>query len=316
MIPTWPSTLTPHSRRCRSPFFTDSVGRRCVFACGLAMLVLVAAVEPGVAQTLPQPGSPDPATPRVLPIHDSVWLEELTWLEIRDLMAQGYETVLIATGGVEQNGPYLALGKHNIILRATMNAVARELGNALVAPVVPFVPEGDIDPPSGHMRYPGTVSVTQATFRALLTDIARSMKTHGFRHVILLGDSGGNQAGMADVAQALGEEWAGSGTDITFVPEYYDNPKWNAWIAEQGVHEELEGLHDDVRHSSIMALVDTAYVRAGPRMEEGLFHINGVELAPVERTLALARRLVAYQAQVTAEAIRTRLAAENPLDYE
>jgi len=260
------------------------------------------------AQALPQPGSPDPETPRALPIHDSVWLEELTWLEIRDLMRAGHRTVLVPTGGVEQNGPYLALGKHNIILRATMDAVARKLGDALVAPVIPFVPEGEIDPPSGHMRYPGTVSVSQETFRALLTDVARSMKAHGFELVVLLGDSGGNQAGMEAVAAALSEAWAGSGTDIVFVPEYYDNERWNAWIAEQGVHEELEGLHDDVRHSSIMMLVDPTYVRAVPRMDAGLFHINGVELAPVERTVALARRLVDYQAEVTVDAIRSRLA--------
>lgn len=273
------------------------------FALGLSLVLVL----PLGGQTLPEPGSPDPETPRVLPIHDSVWLEELTWLEVRDLVRAGHRTVLIPTGGVEQNGPYLALGKHNIILRATMDALARELGDALVAPVVPFVPEGDIEPPSGHMRYPGTVSVTQETFRALLTDIARSMKAHGFRHVILLGDSGGNRDGMAAVAEALSREWAGSGTDIVYVPEYYDNPRWNAWLADQGVHETLEGLHDDVRHSALMMLVDPDHVRADARMAAGLFRINGVELAPVERTLALARRLVAYQARVTAEAIRKRV---------
>jgi creatinine amidohydrolase len=224
-------------------------------------------------------------------------------------MKAGKTTVLIATGGIEQNGPYLAGGKHNIILRATMDALARELGNTLVAPVVAFVPEGDIDPPSGHMRYPGTVGVTPATFRALVTDVARGMKAHGFEHIVLLGEHGSTQQEMAAVAAVLGEEWKGSGTDIVFIPEYYDNPRWNAWIAEQGISEELEGLHDDVRHSSLMMLVDTAYVRTGPRMQAGLFHINGVELAPVERTLDLARRLVAYQAKVTADAIRGVLRA-------
>lgn len=273
----------------------------------VAVGMTFAAPRAAAAQALPQPGSPDPETPRLLPIHDSVWLEELTWLEVRDLLRGGHRTVLVATGGIEQNGPYLALGKHSIILRATMEALARELGNALVAPIISFVPEGDMEPPSSHMRYPGTVSVTQETFRALLTDIARSMKAHGFEHVILLGDSGGNQEGMAAVAAALSEEWKGSGTDIIHVPEYYDNPRWNAWIADQGIHEELEGLHDDVRHSSLMMLVDTAYVRTGPRIQAGLFHINGVELAPVERTLDLASRLAAYQAEVTAAAIRSRL---------
>jgi len=272
-------------------------------------ICLVALVSTSVsAQTLPAPGSPDPETPRLLPIHDSVWLEELTWLEVRDLMREGRNTVLVSAGGVEQNGPYLVLGKHNIILRATMDAVARELGDALVAPVVPFVPEGDVAPPTGHMRYPGTVSVTQETFRALITDIARSMKAHGFRHVILMGDSGGNQVGMSAVADALSAEWAGSGTDILFIPEYYDNARWNSWIADQGVNEELEGLHDDIRHSSIMMLMDPEYVRAEERQAAGLFHINGVELGPVEKTQALARSLVAYQAHVTVEAIRKRLA--------
>jgi creatinine amidohydrolase/Fe(II)-dependent formamide hydrolase-like protein len=274
----------------------------------VALCLLAGAAAALGAQALPEPGSPDPETPRLLPIHDSVWLEELTWLEVRDLMRTGRTTVLIATGGVEQNGPNLVLGKHNIILSATMDAIARELGDALVAPVVPFVPEGDIDPPSGHMRYPGTVSVTQETFRALLTDIARSMKTHGFSHVVFLGDSGGNQSGMAAVADSLSREWIGSGTDVVFVPEYYDNDRWNAWIADQGVKEELEGLHDDIRHSSIMMLVNPEYVRADERMASGTFHINGVDLAPVEKTQSLARRLVAYQARVTVEAIRRRLA--------
>lgn len=283
---------------------------RAAVAVAVALSLAASLPAGSAAQALPQPGSPDPETPRALPIHDSVWLEELTWLEVRDLMRAGHRTVLVPTGGVEQNGPYLALGKHNIILRATMDAVARKLGDALVAPVVAFVPEGDIEPPAGHMRYPGTVSVTQETFRALLTDVARSMKAHGFEHVILLGDSGGNQAGMEAVASALSAEWEGSGTDITFVPEYYDNERWNAWIAEQGVRETLEGLHDDVRHSSIMMLVDPAYVRADSRMAAGLFRINGVELGPVERTVALARRLVEYQAQVTVDAIRERLARQ------
>jgi creatinine amidohydrolase/Fe(II)-dependent formamide hydrolase-like protein len=232
-----------------------------------------------------------------------VFIEELTWMEVRDALRGGSTIGVIATGGVEQNGPYLATGKHNVILRATTEAIARKLGNALVAPIVPFVPEGEIDPPSGHMRYPGTISVREETFRALLTDMARSLKAHGFEHVILLGDSGGNQEGMKAVAEALGEEWVGSGCTIHFIPEYYDNPRWASWLREQGVEEVDEGLHDDVRHSSIMALVDSTTVRAAQRRERGLFQINGVSLDPLEETLRLARGLVDYQARVTVEAI-------------
>ena len=258
-----------------------------------------------------QASSPDPDAVRPIDAFDTVFLEEMTWMEVRDAMRSGKTTVIIATGGVEQNGPYLVTGKHNVILRATTEAIARELGNALVAPIVPFVPEGEIDPPGGHMRYPGTISVRESTFEALLTDIARSLKAHGFGEVILLGDSGGNQAGMAAVAGALAEAWQGSGTGIHFIPEYYDNPRWIAWLEERGVVEEIEGLHDDVRHAAIMALVDPTLIRTEERRRAGLFRINGVELDPLDETLALARELVAYQANVTVEAIRAAMKGED-----
>ena len=228
-------------------------------------------------------------------------------MEVRDALGAGKTTALIVTGGIEQNGPYLAMGKHSIILEATAEAIARKLGNALVAPIVSFVPEGDFDPPSGHMMYPGTISVRQETFRALLTDMALSLKTHGFTDIVLMGDSGGNQDGMEAVAEALSREWEGSGTRIHFIPEYYDNPRWKTWLEDRGVVEVDEGLHDDVRHSAIMMLVDPSTVRAEQRRAAGLFRINGVELDPMEETLALARGLVDYQAEVTVEAIRSAL---------
>lgn len=148
----------------------------------------------------PNPMTPDPNMARPIDAADSVFLEDLTWLEIRDALRAGKNTVIIATGGIEQNGPYLVANKHNIILRATTEAIARKLGNALVAPIVAFVPEGDISPPTGHMKYPSTISLKEDTFRRLLTDVASSLQVHGFRHIILIGDSGGNQQGMKTVA--------------------------------------------------------------------------------------------------------------------
>ncbi len=144
------------------------------------------------------------AMPRPIDAVDSVWLEELTWLEVRDAMRAGKTTIIVPTGGMEQNGTYLATGKHNYVNRAMCEAIARKLGNALCAPNVVFVPEGSIDPPSGHMHYPGSISTGEATFQALLTDIANSLRVTGFEHIILLGDSGGNQRGMKEVASTLG----------------------------------------------------------------------------------------------------------------
>jgi creatinine amidohydrolase/Fe(II)-dependent formamide hydrolase-like protein len=255
-----------------------------------------------------QAASPDPDTPRPIDAFDSVWIEELTWMEVRDALQEGMTTAVIPTGGVEQNGPYLATAKHSIILEATAEAIARKLGNALVAPIVSFVPEGEFDPPTGHLRYPGTISVREETFEALLTDIARSLRVQGFRHIVLIGDSGGNQAGMEAVAASLTMDWAGTGTTIHFIPEYYDNPRWKAWLERRGAVEVDQGIHDDLRHSAIMMLVDPRTVRMEERKKAGLFSINGISLDPVEETLALARDLVDYQAEVTAEAIREALA--------
>src|SRR5580704_8078517 len=156
--------------------------------------------------------TPDPNAPRPIEALDSVWIEELTWMEVRDALRAGKTTVIIPTGGVEQNGPYLATGKHNYILRATAEAIARKLGNALVAPIVAFVPEGNIDPPTSHMKYPGTISLTEETYERLLTDICACFRTHGFENIVLIGDSGGNQKGMKAVAAKLNAKWAGGKT--------------------------------------------------------------------------------------------------------
>jgi len=256
---------------------------------------------PAVSQT-ERPADLD--EPRPIETMNTVFIEEMTWMEVRDAIADGKTTAIIATGGIEQNGPYLATGKHNIILRATTDRIARMLGDALVAPIVPFVPEGNHDPQTGHMRYPGTISLTPETFKTMLREIALSLKMHGFTSVILIGDSGGNQTPMRELADELNSEWSDSPTRVHFIPDYYDNPRWAAWIAEQGIQEVPEGLHDDLRHSSIMLLVDPQAVRVEQRIRRGLFSINGVDLSDVETISRIANGLVEYQSEITVDAIR------------
>ncbi|MDB6168177.1 MAG: hypothetical protein JWM88_1041 [Verrucomicrobia bacterium] len=232
---------------------------------------------------------------------DTVFIEEMTWMEVRDALRSGTKTVVIGSGGVEANGPYLATGKHNYVLRATTEAIARKLGHTLVAPIIPFVPEGKIDPPSGMMNYSGSISVTEETFQRLVTDIAASMKTHGFEHIILIADSGGNVDGMKAVAKALSARWGGKPT-IHYIAEYYDYPGVRKWIESQGIHETAEGIHDEYSIASVMMLVDPMYVRMPQRVAAGKFSINGVSLAPLDTTLAMARRIVDYRATVTVDA--------------
>ncbi|HYA66634.1 MAG TPA: creatininase family protein, partial [Burkholderiaceae bacterium] len=123
----------------------------------------------------------------------SVFLEDFTWTELREAIRQGTTTAIVPIGGTEQSGPALALGKHNARVRLLSERIARELGDTVVAPVLAYVPEGSIAPPTSHMRFAGTLSIPTPVFDATLEAIARSLRTHGFRNIVLLGDHGGYQ---------------------------------------------------------------------------------------------------------------------------
>jgi creatinine amidohydrolase/Fe(II)-dependent formamide hydrolase-like protein len=251
---------------------------------------------------------PAPPIRRPIDALDTVFVEEMTWMEVRDALKAGKTTIIVPTGGVEQNGPYLATGKHNYILRGTTEAIARELGKALVAPVVPFVPEGNIDPPTGHMKYPGTISLTEETYERLLTDICASFRTHGFEDVVLLGDSGGNQKGMKAVAARLNSKWTGGKTRVHFIPEYYDYPGVEKWLERQGIKQVDEGLHDDFAITAQLMAVDSATVRMKQRIAAGKFRINGIDLVPAEKTIVWGKKIIAFRAETTVQAIRKAVA--------
>jgi creatinine amidohydrolase/Fe(II)-dependent formamide hydrolase-like protein len=245
---------------------------------------------------------------RPIDAYDSVWIEELTWIEVRDAIAAGSTTAIIATGGIEQNGHYLATGKHNYVLQGACEGIARKLGNALCAPIIKLVPEGTIDPPSGHMRFPGTISLREGTFRAVLEDVASSLKAHGFEHIVFIGDSGGNQAGMEAVANLLNERW---GTNAAhFIPEFYRYADVFEFMkTELGIEEPLnDGTHDDFVITSIMLANDPTTVRWQQRVDRGLATINGLSIEDREKTAGIGRRLLQYRVDTTVEAIRKAVA--------
>ncbi|MBM42478.1 MAG: hypothetical protein CL483_11205 [Acidobacteria bacterium] len=252
-------------------------------------------------------------TPNPLPAPDTVWIEEMTWMDVRDALADGKTTAIVPTGGIEPNGPWLVTGKHNYVLKANCDAIARRLGDALCAPVIKLVPEGQIEPQTGHMRSPGTLSVRQDTFEAMLTDVARSLKTHGFRNIVFIGDSGGNQQGQRAVAERLNAEW-NSGPIVAHVPEYYDYDSVRRYMAYRGLETgESDGLHDDPLITLNMFYADPSSIRYDERVARDLASIDGVSLADRIRTLELARKVVAFRAAHTAEAIHRALANRGTL---
>jgi creatinine amidohydrolase/Fe(II)-dependent formamide hydrolase-like protein len=248
------------------------------------------------------------AAPRPIEALDSVWIEELTWMEVRDAIAGGKTTAIVPTGGVEPNGPYLATGKHNYVLNGACEGIARQLGNALCAPIVKLVPEGAYDPPSGHMRYPGTISLREETFQAVLEDVGMSLKTAGFTNVVYIGDSGGNQRGMETVAGLLNERWAGE-ANAHFVPEFYTyRAVFEYMESELGIAEgESDGFHDDYVITSIMTVDDPVSVRHEQRVAAGKASINGLSIEDIEHTIEVGKKLLQFRVDTTVEAINAAI---------
>jgi creatinine amidohydrolase/Fe(II)-dependent formamide hydrolase-like protein len=195
----------------------------------------------------------------------SLRLEDLTWTEVATALAEGYDTVIVPTGGTEQNGPHAALGKHNFVVAVTSERIARELGHALVAPTIAYVPEGDTAPaPTGHMQWPGTLSISEDTFTALLTETGQSLATHGFRRILFLGDSGGNQTAQARAADALSAAWAGTATRALNVSDYYAANGQTDALAARGFTTDEIGNHAALRDTSELMAVRPEAVRAAP----------------------------------------------------
>jgi len=234
-------------------------------------------------------------------------------MDVRDAMAAGKTTVIIPTGGFEPNGPWLALGKHNYVLQANCEAIARKLGNALCAPVIKLVPEGAIEPPSGHMTTRGTLSLREETFRAVLTDVVHSLKMHGFKNIILIGDSGGNQRGQRAVADSLTAIWKGDPV-VAHIQEYYDYAGVAKYMESHGIVDaQAENLHDDPIITLNMFITDPRTVRYADRVKAGKASINGVSIADSAKSAALAKTIVAFRAEKTVDAINRAIANKGTL---
>ncbi len=262
---------------------------RSVYLLALGALVLMASPAFTQAPSLPQPGS--------------VFLEELTWIEARDAIAAGKTTIIIPTGGTEQNGPHMVLGKHNFLVKHKAGEIAKNLGNALVAPVVAYVPEGDVDPPTGHMRFAGTITTPQDVFVKVLEYAARSFKQHGFVDIALVGDSGGNQEGQRLVAAALNKEWADTPARVHHITSYYPG-RGDDWVVSQGISAADVGSHAGTHDTSSLMYINPSMLRfdkLGPgKQGDGQGHTGN----PAKATALFGKRILEMQIEDATAQIR------------
>jgi len=218
------------------------------FAVWLAVTCIVAVVSSASAASTPE----------------SVFLEDFTWTELRAAIDAGTTTVIVPIGGTEQNGPHMALGKHNARVRALAERIARGLGNAIVAPVVAYVPEGGVQPATGHMRFPGTITVPDDVFQRALQSAAQSFRLHGFRDIVLLGDHGSTQASQKAVAARLNREWHAAPARVHAIDEYYraSTTGFRDLLKARGYRADELGEHAALADTSLALAVDPRLVRA------------------------------------------------------
>jgi creatinine amidohydrolase/Fe(II)-dependent formamide hydrolase-like protein len=233
-----------------------------------------------------------------------VFIEDLTSTELAARVHGGATTILIPIGGTEQNGAHMTLGKHNARARALAQRIATVLGNALVAPVIAYVPEGRVDPPAAHMRFPGTVSVSDAAFEQVLEGAARSFRAHGFRDIVFLGDHGGYQKDEQIVAARLNREWARSDVRVHALPEYYRaaSTGFAQLLRARGYSDAEIGTHAGLADTSLTLALDPSLVRSDALARAA--SAPGVEGDPARATVALGEAGVALIVDNTVAAIR------------
>jgi len=217
-------------------------GRRATVPVALGALAVPAVAQPGRAA----PGAE---------------IADMTWIALRDAVAAGARTAIVPSGGIEQNGPHMILGKHDRIVRHAALRIAAELGDALVVPVLPFAPQGRLDPPEGNLRFPGTIGVTEEAFAGMLEGIARSLRASGFRWICLLADNGASQRPQARLAARLTAEWRRQGTRVIALGRYYEAiAAQDAWLRAQGETEASIGTHAGIGDTSELMAVHPAGV--------------------------------------------------------
>jgi creatinine amidohydrolase len=234
-------------------------------------------------------------------------LEALTSRELAARVQAGDTTVLVPIGGTEQHGAHMALGKHNARVAALALRIAGSLGHALVAPVLAYVPEGSIEPPAGHMRYAGTLSVPERAFEQTLEGAARSLRAHGFRDIVFLGDHGGYQKNEQAVAARLSREWQRAGVRVHAVPEYYRaaTADFAALLRSRGYTDAEIGVHAGLSDTALTLALVPAMVRSDAL--DSAVRVPGVTGDPRRASAALGELGVALIVTRTTNALRVAM---------
>jgi creatinine amidohydrolase len=260
------------------------------------LFICCAAAAGAFAETAPSPQSP--------------FLEDLTWTEVRDATQAGKTTIIVPIGGTEQNGPHMVLGKHNARVKFFSARIAAALGNALVAPVLAYVPEGKESPPTAHMRFPGTITIPDAAFEEILLSAARGFRLHGFKDVVFIGDHGGYQKSLRKVAATLNAEWAKTPVRAHAIEQYYvaSDVGFAEMLVQKGFSAAQIGTHAGLADTSLALAVDPSLVRMDKLGAATHGRADGVYGDPRRASVELGKPAIEMIVARTVEAIKASVA--------
>ncbi|MDX2258495.1 MAG: creatininase family protein [Hyphomicrobiaceae bacterium] len=231
-------------------------------------------------------------------------IEAMTSPEVAAAIRAGRRTIILPTGGIEQNGPHLALGKHNAIVALTAQAIAAELGDALVAPVIAVTPQGDVARREGHTAFAGTITIPPAVFEAVLRAHVESFAAHGFTTILIIGDSGPAQAPQARLAEAMDRELAPRGVRVLALGDYYAENGGEEHLVRRGHTREVSGRHAGLRDTAELLAAGPALVR----LDLFTGATPGVDGDPPRATSALGEELLQLKVAAAVHEARRRLA--------
>ena len=272
----------------------------------LSLIVVAGRSLPAQSQT-PPPTLKNYANPPAIRPVDTVLMESMTWLEITNAMKAGKTTVILPAGGLEATGPFITLDKHQNMLHGQTDLIARKLGNALIAPVVRYVPPDD----GQRGPYVGDFNISLAAYKSTLTDICNALRVDGFKEIILIGDHQGAQRGLKEVAEELSQTWKDGSSRVHFIPDYYDRRAVQEYVRTKlGITEGRGGFTDNYYNTSILIAINPESARLQQRTDADQLTVNGVNLKPIDKTIANGKAILQIQSDQTVAAIQKVIAAD------
>jgi creatinine amidohydrolase len=239
----------------------------------------------------------------------SVWVDDHTWPEVRDAIAAGKRTAIIYVGSSEQNGPHMVIGKHNFIAHALAQRIAEELGDALVYPTLPYAVAGNAIARTGHMRFPGTVTLPPEVFYGVVRGVAQSALTAGFKVVALMGEHGGGQEELALAAKELDAQARPDGARVLFIGDLYAKSRLQMRdiLAKRGLPSDED--HAGIPDTSSLLYLQTQGQWIRPDKIELADAKTGVQGHPQFATAELGKVYLDLKVDLAVKQIRSLLAS-------